>query len=362
PPEINRKLLKIYQVQGAYNYVDNSILQLMQSVDTISQNILLRYHYRCHKDIIEFSNKKYYHGKLKVPPKDWFDQQALFTIKVASPLQRTNERNCSIAEVDEIIKHIKTRKNRNIGIITPFRNQANLLKERVREENLENVDVGTVHTFQGDEKEIIYMSTAITRFSSQKTFDWLKNNEELINVATTRAKKEFVLVGDIDAIKDKSGEGNDIYDLVNHCESNGMKLIVPKGRFDLSLVKQMNTAAETELLETIQHILTFNTEFVIRTQVKVADLLPVIPNSILAEFSKKSTFDFVIYSKINNVEIPRLLVELDGKEHLTDIKRVIADEKKEDIVGANSIPLIRIPNCYTRRYVILKEVIMKLIA
>lgn len=34
--------------------------------DTKSNEILLSYHYRCNKAIIDFSNKKYYNNKLKI--------------------------------------------------------------------------------------------------------------------------------------------------------------------------------------------------------------------------------------------------------------------------------------------------------
>jgi superfamily I DNA and/or RNA helicase len=79
-------------------------------------------------------------------------------------------------------------KNLNLtAIITPFRNLAELFRERIALEKLPNVDIGTVHTFQGDERGII--NTAITHKSSPKTFDWIKNNERVLNVATTEQSK-----------------------------------------------------------------------------------------------------------------------------------------------------------------------------
>ena len=52
---------------------------------------------------------------------------------------------------------------------------------------MDHVVCGTVHAFQGDEKDIILFSTAITDQTQKTTYEWLKNNKELINVATSRA-------------------------------------------------------------------------------------------------------------------------------------------------------------------------------
>ncbi|PKK86883.1 MAG: DNA helicase, partial [Tenericutes bacterium HGW-Tenericutes-8] len=224
-PETNKKLMKKYRASKSYNYVESSIIRLMQNVDSISKFILLRYHYRCHKDIIDFSNRKYYNKKLIIPSKTGFDKQALFFLPVNQKnAARSNEKNTAIAEVEAIIQDIKEKPGQSIGIITPFRNQADLLRERIKQENLTNVDVGTVHTFQGDEKDTIYMSSAITSRSSNRTFDWVKNNQELINVATTRAKKEFIMVGDFKELKNRSNETNDYFELAEYVLKNGKEV------------------------------------------------------------------------------------------------------------------------------------------
>ena len=47
--------------------------------------------------------------------------------------------------------------------------------------------------FQGDEKDVVLFSLALTEQTGQGTYDWLKNNKELINVATSRAKEQLVI-------------------------------------------------------------------------------------------------------------------------------------------------------------------------
>ncbi len=365
-PETNKKLMRKYGVSKSYNYVDSSIIRLMQSVDSISKFILLRYHYRCHKDIIDFSNRKYYNKKLIIPEKAGFDKQALFFLPVnQGKISRSNEKNTAIAEVEMIIQDIKSRNGGSIGIITPFRNQAELLRERIKQENLSNVDVGTVHTFQGDEKDTIYMSSAITSKSSPKTFDWVKNNQELINVATTRAKKEFIMVGDFNEIKKRSRKTNDYFELAEYVRKNGkmvdLKEVQGDNYVNSSNYRQYNTKKEKELLETINHILSFGNKYVIGKQVKIADILNRFTAPELFDYGVKAVFDFVIYEKLKNDDIPRLVIELDGDEHLYDVSTIKRDKLKEKICKDNNINLIRIPNNYTRRYVFISDILKKLV-
>lgn len=62
---VNDSLLKKYNLDSTYSYKDNSILSIMKAHDKISKRILLSYHYRCGKKIINFSNKRYYQNELK---------------------------------------------------------------------------------------------------------------------------------------------------------------------------------------------------------------------------------------------------------------------------------------------------------
>jgi superfamily I DNA and/or RNA helicase/ribulose bisphosphate carboxylase small subunit len=365
-PESNAILMRKHHAPKSYDYVNNSIIKNMQTMDSISKFVLLRYHYRCHKDIIEFSNQKYYHKQLKVPDRQGFDKQALFYLDIdQKKIPRSNERNTSLAEVDSIIADIRLKKSESIGIITPFRNQAEIIKERVAQEGLSKVDVGTIHTFQGDEKEIIYFSSAITSFSSPKTFDWIKNNEELLNVATTRAQNEFVMVGDYNEIKKRSGENTDLLDLFEYTKKNGkeVKIVSRQGdaNFNGIFYRQYDTKKEQELLSTVSQILSFGGKYKIETQVKVADILKKYNSDELLDYGIKAVFDFVISQKLKSDTIPRLVIELNGDEHLNDQKVIERDNKKKQICQENKIIIITIPNTYTRRYELIKDLIKKII-
>ena len=78
-------------------------------------------------------------------------------------------------------------------MITPFTNQKELIHAMLQENGMKDVPCGTVHAFQGDEKDVVLFSLALTEQTGQATYDWLKNNKELINVATPRAKEQLVI-------------------------------------------------------------------------------------------------------------------------------------------------------------------------
>jgi hypothetical protein len=91
---------------------------------------------------------------------------------------------------------------RPIGIVTPYAAQRRLLSRLIDALNLTDwVVVGTVHTFQGGQADLIIFDTVLdapfwtARLCNPKE---LKDVRRDLNVALTRAKSKFVLVGSSD--------------------------------------------------------------------------------------------------------------------------------------------------------------------
>lgn len=362
-PESNKYLMKKYSIRKEYSYVENSILKLMINVDTISKFILLNQHYRCDSHIIQFSNKKYYKSQLKVNSPVSDSKAVLSMINVNQKrLFRTNDRNTSLPEIEAIIEDVKKHQDISIGIITPFRNQADLLKLEIEKANLKNVEVGTIHTFQGDEKDHIYISTAINKNSGTKTFDWIKNNKELINVATTRAKKKLIVVCDYKELKKRSKkEPNDYFELVSYVRKHGRRIELTEDQeeniINGSNYQQYNTNKELELLQTLNHILSIEGTYRVEKQVKMSLILNKFTEPELFDYGSSSVFDFVIFKRVGNTSVPILVIELNGDEHLTNEITIKRDKMKKKICQDNNVKMISIPNDYYRRYVFIKELI-----
>lgn len=363
---LNQRLLNYYKVPNVYSYVDHSILGLMQLVDYISPFVLLNYHYRSHKDIIGFSNRKYYKGELKIKSQP-ISVKALFLANSESKShQKANQqKNTSEIEAIMIAEDIKSKGIRNVGVITPFRNQAELLKSVLMEYQIEGVEVGTIHTFQGDEKETIYISTAITPHTRPGTFEWIKDNVELINVATTRPKNQLIVVADVNEINRRSTETNDLKELIDYVYQNGESVTLTQ-KSDLMTVNshnyhQYNTEAERELFATIKHFLSTADQYEVQTQVKVADVLNRFTHPVLFDYGTKASFDFVLYRKRGKNKIPVLIIELNGPEHDSRSETLWRDQKKEQICRENNITLLKIKNDYSRRYLFVKSSIIDLL-
>ena len=86
----------------------------------------------------------------------------------------------------------------SIGIIAPYRKQVTLLKEILEQDEelhpyMDNIKVQTIDSFQGQEKDIIYIS--LTRSNMDQQIGFLSDVRRM-NVAMTRAKKKLVVIGD----------------------------------------------------------------------------------------------------------------------------------------------------------------------
>ncbi|MCX2883433.1 AAA domain-containing protein [Bacillus velezensis] len=88
-----------------------------------------------------------------------------------------------------------------IYVISPFRNVAYKLAQVLDEinftkrENGKKTNIGTVHTFQGKEAKIVYFVLGADTNSSGAA-RWAVSDPNMMNVAATRAKEEFYVIGD----------------------------------------------------------------------------------------------------------------------------------------------------------------------
>lgn len=354
----NSLLLDAYDIPPQYDYKSNSILSTMLKVDPISTFILLRDHYRSHDKIIDFSNKKYYGSELHLCS-NLKNPHPLKLIDIDSSL--TNEKNTSVQEASVIIDEIRKSESKDVAVITPFRKQADLLERQLNEAGLNFVKVGTIHTFQGDEKQKIIVSSAISKNTKPSTFNWLKNNQELINVAVTRARENLVLVTDMRQVHDLSNhETNDFIELADYIAKDGEREVSYKENeiFNSKVknFKYYNTACEEEFLGTLMHLKTIFGQLQIAVKVKVSDVLNLdAVSKKLFMYGNQAHFDFVVYDMMKK---PLLAIEVMGLEHFSEAKVIERDERKQQICKQCNLKLITIHNDYVRRYQYIKNIIL----
>ncbi len=168
--------------------------------------VLLDEHFRSLPPIINFSNKEFYGGRIKVMRRNDNTKKVLETVVVPDgKVDFDATRN--LPEIEALVKRLyeivveDERKNPenpvSIGIISPFRAQveqlkisvAKVLSEHMMEKH--QIEIGTAHTFQGDERDIILTSWAYANNSFPQSLIFLQK-PNLFNVAITRARYQVI--------------------------------------------------------------------------------------------------------------------------------------------------------------------------
>ena len=355
----NLILKKRYNITDEYDYRNKSVYQTFLSADAVSDEVLLSYHYRCHPKIIGFNNKKYYNNKLNIRSSD-NEKHPLEFIECHS--KDTTLKNTSESEAKEIVHYVKTHPNKTIAVITPFVNQRNEIQEELNQSGIANVDCGTVHAFQGDEKQEIIFSLALTDKTHEKTYSWLKNNKELINVATSRAKEKLVIIGDMEQLNrlHHPGDDDDLFELCNYVSSNGITTITERAPESRALgIKPYSTETETAFLETLNHainaMMITKTKYVVKKEVPISQVFN--SSNQVNDLFYTGRFDYIVYERDGKEWLPIFAIELDGNEHTTDLRVIERDKKKQQICDEHNFQLIRVPNNYARRYNYAKEIL-----
>jgi len=115
--------------------------------------------------------------------------------------------------IEESVKRLtKNHAPENIGIIVPFRNSVYKVRNHLWQKGFRDIEVGTIHTFQGREKPVIIFDTVMSgewqhgakRHYSVRPFDENKNGlsvPRLLNVAFSRSKELLVIIADMGHIQ-----------------------------------------------------------------------------------------------------------------------------------------------------------------
>lgn len=347
------QLMRMFGMDSTYDYHNNSILSLYKRIDNISRDILLSYHYRCGEKIINYSNMRFYENKLNLSKIKTKGELKLIDVNNVNQ----QNRNASIDEAAEIVKYIADHQLKDVFIITPFRNQEAVLNHylgmaKANNEIDNSVSCGTIHKIQGQENRTIIISTSLSRNTSPKTYDWIKNNSQLINVGVTRAQENLIVVADKRAIDILSRKDDDLYALVDYVQKNGTTQIPQStaNRFTIGFSK--DSKFEDEFYKTMSHYCSVQGSRFERN-VKVLD---VLPEEIDNQAVNKKEFDGVIYQG----RVPKVVFEINGTEHYRNRKRIESDKIKMELLRSKGINLITIPNPYVKHYEFIRELMNKI--
>jgi hypothetical protein len=171
------------------------------------QVLWLDEHYRCHPAIAEVANRRFYGGRLTVltdparlavrdgAPINWVEVTGKAERPPGGSCHNVNETRRVVELVGELDASLTP--SASLGVVTPLAAQRTPLRRLMAAAALSrSVDVGTVHTFQGDERDIIVISPVATPEIKPQTASWLLGQKNLWNVAVTRARSRVYAVGD----------------------------------------------------------------------------------------------------------------------------------------------------------------------
>lgn len=174
---------------------------------------LLRIQYRMHNDIMRFSSDKFYEGKLladetvkshlakdlpNVEKTELTSRPVLFIDTAGTGYSevwnellesRENEGEANLTmRVYEKLRKMGITPD-DIAIITPYVAQV----KKIRAMALERMEIGSVDSFQGREKEVVILS--LVRSNETGEVGFLSDTRRM-NVAMTRARRLLVVIGD----------------------------------------------------------------------------------------------------------------------------------------------------------------------
>ena len=233
----------IFTQAGIVDSVENSIEDY--------RLVMLREQYRMHPRICAVVSEAVYCEKLKTPEYVVASREKLAGLP---PFEGKALILCDTATADPFITHPRNSWSRispysaaissnlalkcvedgekrgvkvSVGIVTPYRAQANLISKIIADKgaNNSNIVASTIHSFQGSERDCIIFDLVEGKplKPGKLTEGKFQNSEpgRLITVAISRAMGKFILVGNSEYIKRNFCADNAVPRLVEKIQENG---------------------------------------------------------------------------------------------------------------------------------------------
>lgn len=342
-----------YQLDPGYAFVENSFLQSVCRVLPDAPQTLLREHYRCHPKIIGFCNQKFYNNELIVMTQDHGEPDVLsayMTVVGSHRRDNMNQRQIDVIR-EEALPALQNQEAGEIGVIAPYNDQVHALREQLTDEQ---IDIATVHKFQGREKDTIILTTVDDVISE------FADNPYLLNVAVSRAKKRLCLV----TSGNEQPADTNIEDLLDYIRYQNFQSVQSELYSIFDYLYRQYTASRLVYLKRHKRVSDYDSENLMyglirdvlqesgRTELEVVIHMPLNmlirdPHLLSEEevryvMNTATHLDFLIYNRI--AKKPVLAVEVDGfRYHKKGTPQAERDQKKDHILELYHIPLLRFP-------------------
>jgi len=224
------------------------IERLIASDRNGNYTLFLARQYRMNREIMAFSNRQFYQGKLvadpsvaerrlHLPSPEKVSPDVFSIIDPDSPMvfvdipAEGGTENHNPKEVEVVCQTVEGLlrggiKGKDIGVIAPYRLQVVRLQERILPLGsefpiIEGITINTIEKFQGEDREVVIISfTDTNKVGFGPCWNIKEGGGHRLNVAVTRAKRKLILVGD-----SRSLERKPLYRrLLKHCRVVSTKI------------------------------------------------------------------------------------------------------------------------------------------
>lgn len=304
--------------QLMWRFRTNSMFDLANYYST--NPVLLDEHFRSYYPIIQFSNHEFYGNRIRIMTKDSGTNDVLELHRVtdgkvdSDATRNMPECEAVLRRVHELIADDEGNDDNpvSIGIVSPFRGQVDLIQKalcRVLTETTirkHQIEVGTAHTFQGDERDVMIFSLAVADNSFSQSLTFLQK-PNLFNVAITRARKKLITFISRDPKELPSGLLKDYIEYTQNYIESAKSDEFQKNKFKNSFEQ---TVAQAFVMEGLD----------VKAGFEAAGVIP----------------DMLVKDEFGN----EVIVEIDGVDD--NIKSNIADIKKQTILERAGYKVSRI--------------------
>jgi len=209
-----------------------SLYEIAEQTFPKEGKLMLKEHFRCVPEIIQFSNDLSYGGEmipLRLPLEDEKLDPPVTAIKVMDGYNDAKEKDVNVAEIDAIVQDMEAMiqdpkyADQTFGVITlQGQKQHRLMETRIREAIGDREFVkrkiicGNAYTLQGDERDIIFLSMVVAPNRRFRAFT-KSTEKQRFNVAASRAKNQMRLYHSVEL--EELSPDDLRYQLLSYCKN-----------------------------------------------------------------------------------------------------------------------------------------------